>query len=57
MIVTELPTDILSLVLVRLGHGTGRARDIARTGPTCRIIREPFRGCTVDCSGWMGYHT
>ena len=30
-LVTDLPGDALALVLMRLGHGHGRARDIART--------------------------
>ena len=39
MPITALPTDAVSLVLVRLG----RALDIARTAPTCRALRDAAR--------------
>ena len=42
-IITTLPTDVLEKVLVQLGHRKGRARDLARTAPTCRAFRDAAR--------------
>ena len=43
LLLTDLPTDVLGLVLVRLGRGQGRARDIARTALACREFRKAAR--------------
>ena len=43
LVLTALPTDVLALVLVRLGRGQGRARDIARTALACREFRKAAR--------------
>ena len=39
MLLTDLPNDATALILVRLE----RARDIARTAPTCRALRDAAR--------------
>ena len=39
MPITALPTDAVSFILMRLG----RARDIARTAPSCRALRDAAR--------------
>ena len=42
-LLTELPADALGLVLVQLGRGEGRARDIARTASTSHAFRDAAR--------------
>ena len=42
-LVTDLPSDALSLVLMRLGLGKGRARNVARTALVCRAFSVAAR--------------
>ena len=42
-IITALSTDVLAHVLVRLGRGEGRARDIAHKKSACREFRDAAR--------------